>query len=304
MKIKNPLILFYLFIFFGISVIHSQQSPDTAFSYIPDKPAYRYEKGSVIMVDKHHRNFHTLDNRYKPFGNLLRNDGYKLEDYDSTININYLNKCRILVIANAVDSLNDADKYTGQKFTPSAYTDDEISTLVKWVGGGGRLFLIADHMPMPGCIYKLGMAFGFEFQNCYAWDNRRREFELFYKSNGTFADNEITSGIDTVVTFVGSGFKIPNGAKPIILLNENYTLLFPDNPGEFNDKTPFISGKDICQGAYMNFGKGKIVVFGEAGMFTAQIAGIGTDAVKFGFNSPEAHNNIPLIFNIVHWLDK
>jgi hypothetical protein len=82
------------------------------------------------------------------------------------------------------------------------------------VKNGGRLLLIADHMPFAGAAHDLAQSFGFEFFNCFAMDNRRRNFERFYKGNESLAENEITQGVDTVVTFTGSAFKIPKGATP------------------------------------------------------------------------------------------
>jgi hypothetical protein len=52
----------------------------------------------------------------------------------------------------------------------------------------------------------------------------------------------------------------------------------------------------------MKCGKGRIVVFGEAAMFSGQL-GAGLSWIKVGMNSSEAKNNYKLLLNIVHWLD-
>ena len=49
------------------------------------------------------------------------------------------------------------------------------------------------------------------------------------------------------------------------------------------------------------FGKGKVVVFGEAAMFSAQLGG--PDKIKFGMNNDIAPENFQLLLNIIHWLD-
>lgn len=54
------------------------------------------------------------------------------------------------------------------------------------------------------------------------------------------------------------------------------------------------------QGAAVNVGSGKLVVFGEAGMFTAQIAADGSS--QMGFNNPMAANNQQFVLNTVNWL--
>lgn len=58
-------------------------------------------------------------------------------------------------------------------------------------------------------------------------------------------------------------------------------------------------GKDAFDlGAVMKYGMGKIAVFGEAAMFTAQKRN--NDAV--GFNAPQALKNLQFILNLFHWL--
>jgi hypothetical protein len=132
-------------------------------------------------------------------------------------------------------------------------------------------------------------------------DNRNRNLERFYRGNQSLANNEITRGVDTVVTFTGSAFKIPKGATPILAL-KNYTISMPRVAWQFEEDTPTLDSKEFYQGAYMKYGKGKIVVMGEAAMFTAQLAGPNQNRV--GMNRPEAQQNCQLLLNIIHWLDQ
>jgi hypothetical protein len=103
------------------------------------------------------------------------------------------------------------------------------------------------------------------------------------------------------VTFTGSAFKIPHGARPILSL-EHYTLLSPEVAWQFDETTRFQESRGYYQGAYMEVGQGKLVVFGEAAMFTAQLAGPNRNRV--GFNQPAARQNNRLLLNILHWLDE
>ncbi|MCH3884437.1 hypothetical protein [Tenacibaculum aquimarinum] len=76
----------------------------------------------------------------------------------------------------------------------------------------------------------------------------------------------------------------------------------PDTMWVFNDKTKKFNANNLSQGAVLEFGKGKIAVFGEAAMFTAQLAG--RNRFKAGINSEDASENYKLLLNIIHWLDK
>lgn len=290
-----------------ISSLFAQQVPDTNFVYNIENPAYKPGKGPVIMVDDFHYNFHSIEGRYKPFAKLLRQDGYELDSYGDFFNKAGLEKCRILVISNALDSSN-IEKWSLP--TPSAFTKTEIEEIKNWVHDGGRLFLIADHMPFAGAASELGKAFGIEYKNCFAKDDREEMPERFCREDGTLPGNRITDGrndkekIGTVIAFTGSAFKIPDGAEPILTLGKFYTLYMPTTAWEFKDDTPTEPGNGYNQGAYMKYGKGKIVVFGEAGMFSAQLTGISPNQNRMGFNNPRAKQNVQLLLNIIHWLDE
>jgi hypothetical protein len=52
----------------------------------------------------------------------------------------------------------------------------------------------------------------------------------------------------------------------------------------------------------MKVGKGRVAVFGEAGMFTAQLAG--PKQTPMGMNAPEAEQNHQLVLNLLHWLSR
>jgi hypothetical protein len=78
-------------------------------------------------------------------------------------------------------------------------------------------------------------------------------------------------------------------------------LLESDTAWVFNSRTRYTSIDGWSQGAYMKYGKGRLVMFGEAAMFTAQLAG--PSKTRVGMNSDYAEENYKLLLNIIHWLD-
>ena len=54
------------------------------------------------------------------------------------------------------------------------------------------------------------------------------------------------------------------------------------------------------QGAVKDAGKGRAAFFGEAAMFTAQVAG--AERRPMGMNSPDAEQNAQFVLNLLHWL--
>ncbi|CAE7291981.1 unnamed protein product [Symbiodinium microadriaticum] len=188
---------------------------------------------------------------------------------------------------------------------------DEIAVIKDWVNSGGSLFLIADHMPLGGCAEDLAAAFGFEFTNGFVVDTTKEGnavgTAVFTKENGLLFENSITNGrnsdekVSKVVSFMGQAFKIPDGAQPLTVFDENWINLLPRKAWEFDESTPRQPAVGWYQGAYMKFGEGRIVMSGEAAMFSAQLAG--PDQVPMGMNVPEAEQNYQFLLNIIHWLD-
>ena len=54
--------------------LFSQQIPDTTFNPLIQNPEYETGKGSLILIDEGHHNFHTKSGRYSPFAKLLERD--------------------------------------------------------------------------------------------------------------------------------------------------------------------------------------------------------------------------------------
>jgi len=292
----------FLIILSGFSI--AQQIGDPDFNPPIFNPAYATGEGSQIYIDEAHNNFHKMDGRYKPFADLLTRDGYVIRALKDTIGKSALDSVDILVIANAQNIRNKEDWTLP---TPSAFTEDEIINIVRWVDEGGSLFLIADHMPFPGAVSKLASQFGFKLNNGFAFDTASTGFDLFTRKAGTLKNNLITNGrdkterVDSIYSFTGEAFQIPEDAIPVMTMNNNFIAMMPDTAWNFKEDTPKIPITGWCQGAFENFGKGKVAVWGEAAMFSAQIAG--QNKTKIGMNTPEAKHNYQLLFNVIHWLD-
>ena len=274
----------------------AQQLADPTADVSVEKPAYAEDAGPQVLIDEAHHNFHTVDARFKPFADLLRNDGFKVAGSQVPFTAAVLARAKVLVIANALNQVN-VDHW--QMPTPSAFTPGEIAAVKVWVEGGGSLLLIADHMPFAGAASDLAKAFGFDFINGFAFRMPGpRAGDAFLRENNTLKADGITEGLDRVVTFTGSAFTGPRGAKPLLVFPKGYAVLMPKTAWEFSPSTPQEDAENKMQGATLNLGKGRLAVFGEAGMFTAQ----DSNGQKFGFNAPNAPENKAFILNVTRWL--
>ncbi len=296
----NKILLFLvLALLLNPDSLRSQQVPDTANLPSINNPVYKAKAGPVICIDAAHNNLHTLDRGYAPFGAFLKKDGYRLKSVNNTFEKDIPEGCTILVIANALHKSNLGNWVLP---TPSAFTDQEIRKIKDWVADGGSLFLIADHMPYPGANEKLAAAFGFTFNNGFAMkQNQTWPPAIFTKSDNTLKGSPVTQEIDSVSTYTGQAFKIPEKAIPVIEFGNDHYTLMPDTAWRFNANTPQHSVKGWSQGAIMPYGNGKLAVFGEAAMFTAQV--IESDDLKVGIIDPNAPQNAAFLLSIIHWLD-
>jgi len=281
----------------------AQQVADTAFKPpIPD-PAYRTGRGPVVMLDEAHFNFHTAEGRYKPFAELLRRDGYVVRASSLKFSKASLRGGRILVVANPLAERNRNDWSLP---TPPAFSEEEVKAVRDWVKGGGALLLIADHMPFPGAAENLALAFGVRFSNGYAVDEQARGPMLFKLSDGSLKEHPITRGradaerVDSVATFTGSAFQVEGGAQPLLVLGPSVSSFMTTVAGQITDETPRVPVKGWYQGAVMRFGKGRVAVFGEAAMFSAQLSG--PNRGPMGMNAPVASRNPQFLLNVMHWL--
>lgn len=63
----------------------AQQVADLKYAPALPRPAYESGKGPRVVIHAAHHNFHTADGRYRPFADLLRRDGYRVEGIDKPL---------------------------------------------------------------------------------------------------------------------------------------------------------------------------------------------------------------------------
>jgi hypothetical protein len=286
------------------TVAPAQQVGDPSFEPPIARPAYAAGKGPVVLLDEAHHNFHTASGRYQAFVRVLERDGYVVRPSRARFSKEALAGAAVLVIANALAERNREDWTLP---TPSAFADDEVEAVREWVRGGGSLLLVADHMPFPGAAERLAAAFDVRFSNGFAMVPGTDGGAIaFTRENGALADHAVTRGrnagerVSRVVSFTGSAFRPGKGAVPVMSLPKGVVTLEPKEAWQFSEATPKVDVGGWCQGAVLRFGKGRVAVFGEAAMFTAQLAG--SEKRPFGMNSPEAAENPRFLLNVAHWL--
>jgi len=291
----------------------AQQVPDRAFRPTVESPAYAVGKGPLVCLDEAHANFHTLEDRFWAFGELLRRDGYAVRASRVKFDAPSLAGCSILVISNAQPSSAAWDTYPYP--TPSAFASAEVEAAHQWVRDGGRLLLIADHMPLAGAAANLAAAFGVTFLDGFAVEGFGVESErdaafakptIFRTADETLRPHVIIRGrnanesVATVRTFTGQAFQAPATAEPLLVVPPTFIALMPKTAWRFGPETRRVPVGGWLQGAVMRVESGRAAFFGEAAMFSAQVTG--AERVPMGMNAPGAEQNFQFVLNVMHWL--
>lgn len=283
------------------STVEPPRTVDKSFRYGIKSPAYPEGKGPVVLIDEAHNNFHTAVGTYLPFAELLQQDGYVIRRAKEKITDDLLSSGSIYVIADAQPPFKSGD--------PPTFSKEEVRVLNDWVGKGGDLFVITDHMPDPGAIEDLADSFGIEVSNGYVMQGPppgRPGPMLFQRKDGSLTDHFLTQGrgpdehVQRVATFAGSAFRGGEGFQPILILGEGFRSWMPEEYNKFPPGTQNIDVSGWYQGGVMTYGQGRVAFFAEAAMFTAQVFADGR--VKAGMNHPLGGDNARLLCNILHWL--
>ena len=125
-------------------------------------------------------NHHNLFSPFEKHAPRLKENGYRVRELTRPFDREALVDVQITLIIAPLASRNalrsdrrptDAEVAAAwHRPTPSAFTEDEVSVLRRWVREGGALLIASDHFPLPGAVAELGAAFGIEISNGFAVD--------------------------------------------------------------------------------------------------------------------------------------
>jgi hypothetical protein len=277
------------------------QVADPNFDAKVPHPAYP-KNGPKVLFDEAHNNFHTASGRYKPFADLITNDGYQVTPNKQKFSAETLKGFDILVISNALG----AERMNMAEAGNPAFTDQECDAVRDWVKGGGALLFIADHAPMGGANQILAQRFGVDMSKMFTVDEQNYEkesenpgFIVYTRESGRLADHAVTRGrndserVNKIIAFTGQSLKGPADSVAFMKLADTAQDRMP------GANNPPVSAAGRAQGIALNPGKGRVIVMGEAAMLSAQITG--ANKMPFGMNVPGIDNR-QLALNIVHWL--
>jgi hypothetical protein len=294
-----------------------QQMVDPDFRPTVERPAWTEGQGPVVAIDEAHANFHRMDGQYAPFAALLRADGFRVRAGTLAFDAGGLEGVDVMVIANA--------GATQQQPTPPAFTKAEGAALEAWVRDGGKLLLIADHTPFGAAAEALAARFGVRMGTGYAFALTDGGGDLTttlvypaeaFGAHAIFAGRDASERVNAVTAFTGQSLEGPAGATVLLHMTDG-ARESPDLPtlqaladrlddaGLPDEAVAELSKPALpAQGLAFEYGRGRVVVLGEAGMLSAQLIRYppesGQAERRFGMNA--APGNARFGLNIMHWL--
>lgn len=276
----------------------TDQDPDLRVA----RPAYR-KKGPKVLFDEAHFNVHTSSGRSKAFADLLVNDGYRVIPNKEKLDAKNLREVDILVIVSALGANRDINPDAAGN---PAFTEHECDVVKNWVGRGGSLLLIVDHEPTGAAAQNLAKRFEVEMSDGTtmdsATDNHMKGCNgcmRFTRENGLLRDHPIVRGrnskerIRGIENGVGQSLKGPPGSTAFLKLADT---AYDELPGG-----KIISAAGRAQGIAFKFGRGRVVVLGEAAMLAGQGPRPGQKFRRWWLDYPGIDNR-QLALNILHWL--
>lgn len=287
------------------------QRADSSFDVSVDRPVFR-DRHPVVLFDEGHNNRHGVSSTYGAFARLLRNDGFVVHsDSASRLTDHRLAEARVLAVVNAMGPRERRDS--------AAFRPAEIEVVRRWVDAGGSLLIVTDHYPFGDAVAPLAAAFGVQVGrgvvedsigfDSTSTDQTRLDFSL---ANGRLGSHPITNGWDDrtkirrVVTFTGASLSAGPTAAPLLLLSRGALDLEPHvqvtvDGDQRRTRVSYGNGVPAygrAQALALTYGRGRVVVVGEAACLTAQIDG---DGSPLGMNVP-GNDNKQFVRNIMRWL--
>lgn len=288
----------------AVALAQSAQNPDTGYRFANSSPVFKSGSGPSIGFSAHNSKY-VQNGLHGALAKLAAEDGFQAADVQGATPGR---QAIFVLINNYLPSFGDHSPME----PPSAFSPAEIEAIRVWVEAGGSLLILADHAPLGGGASALAAAFGFTILNGWAADERAAQAGIdeteieFAPGAGLATDHAVTNGntgrkpIQRFHAFGGQAFIPPPQAATLLRIPQGWSAIFSFGlePAALKS-APRIDASGMAQGAVLEYGKGRIAVFAEAGGFSAQF---GRGGRRHGFNTPEGADNPEFVLAVLRWL--
>lgn len=275
-------------------------------------PAFPHGEGPRVCIDEAHKNVHTMSQRYAPFAEILRSDGFRVTGLTQSLSREALESCNIVILGSGRATSGQSSEFWAYPHA-SAYKRSEVDAVVRWVRSGGALLFVWDHAPAAGAAAGLANLLG--VQTLDAWSDvtpQGRYPEVMRRADQLLSDHPILQGrsrteqIDSLATHGGGAFFPSRLIRPVLTYGRDATawVLLGDMgqalAGIPEAEWPRFDIDGWLLAGTRDWDQGRIVFFGDSTLCTAQL--FGPEATPIAMSHPAGRQNAQFCLNTVRWL--
>lgn len=312
----KPTTCFYLILLFTLIPPKHARSQSI---YIDREFSYQFETlkeghNTRVLIDAYHPTIYRgSDHSKHDLGiiDILKQDNFNVAFLNEPLTTATLdNSTDILIIAGM----------QGRSFTPNipgnglSLTNNEINALLQWLYSGGSLLLIVGHFPNGQGAIPLMDRLGVHYRNGYAhypglYGEKAggicSHFTMTH-TNGLLTKHPIISRsprnlkINTIHFLCGTAiFRNPSDA--VLALPRGTFIYYADTAT--GSLRPRERGNSYAGMLAFNFGKGRVAVASDRGIFRHLIKTFNGSKYQVTMNNPE-NQNAALFVNTIRWLSR
>ncbi len=263
-----------------------------------------------VLIDRYHNTIYTSEGAETGAHVMLEimgRDGFSIEYAEASLTNGALDNADILIIHGLPN--DEIELKNGATLWKSPLSNDEIDAIARFVDGGGGLYLSLSHFPNGSGALPLLEAFAVKFRDGYLYS---KEYPSFTDpENGRcshyFGMSRDDGTLNTEHPLIKAGLKVDKvdylcGAA-IFRNPEDAVLPFPPGSQNYNQDDTINEASDHYAGMIgFDYGKGKVVVAADQGMFRDFIFTFDSgEKVYVTITSPD-NDNANLFINMMRWL--
>ncbi len=263
-----------------------------------------------VLIDRFHKTIYTnegAETGAHVMLEIMSRDGFGVTYAESTLGDDALDDADILIIHGLPNDEVELDN--GAVFWKSPLSDEEVAAIVRFVDAGGGLYLSLSHFPNGSGALPLLEALAVKFRDGYLYS---KEYPSFTDpENGRcshyFGMSSAEGTMNAQHPIIKSGLtveKVDYLCGAAIFRNpEDAVLPFPAGSENYNQDDTISEASDHYAGMIaFDYGKGKVVVAADQGMFRNFIFTFDSgERVYVTITSPN-NDNANLFVNMMRWL--
>ncbi|MCC3861193.1 DUF4350 domain-containing protein [Pseudemcibacter aquimaris] len=279
--------------------------------YVPDFPALTNNHGTRVLIDRFHETIYSIpdeENGTMHMQDMMRKDGFTLKDANTSLD-QHLNDADVLIIHGLPN--NKIELPNGGEYWKSPLSSEELDAIIRFIDNGGGLYLSLSHWPGGGGALPILEALNVKLRDGYVWS---KEYPSYTDPASGICSHYF--GMSEKDNTLNKKHPVAGGPLPVnkvdflcgtAIFREKEDAILPFPAGSINYTTGEIAAEisdDYAGMIGFTFGKGKVVVATDQGMFRNFIFTFsdGEKTEDIAVTLSPNNDNANLFINMMRWL--